>query len=384
MTDTFLLTNESVAQLDELASLFPPMSEADFSALKSDIQANGQREPIWLRQGRVIDGKHRLRACEELGIEPAYREYQGDDPIAFVVSMNLHRRHLEHGQRAMLGDRIRDAYDKAAKERQRIRKGNQPGASVENLPHLDDTGKSRDAAGQAVGVSGKSIDHARHVRRDGVPELAQAVESGLAKVSAAAEIAQLPPGEQQAVMKRVSAGDTTFAAAAREVHNHRAQGTGENEWYTPAEFIEDARRVMGVINLDPASSAKAQETIQAEAFFGRHDDGLRRQWSGRVWLNPPYSQPEIRLFAEKAVEEVRLGRVTECIVLTHNYTDTAWFHTLGSEASAICLTRGRIRFLSPDGRRAAPTQGQAFFYFGNQADKFTKVFSQHGLIVRPA
>jgi ParB family chromosome partitioning protein len=140
---------------------------------------------------------------------------------------------------------------------------------------------------------------------------------------------------------------------------------------------------MGAINLDPASSARAQETIRADAFFGRDEDGLRQPWSGRVWLNPPYSQPEIRLFAEKAVAEVISGRVTECIVLTHNYTDTAWFHTLGSAASAICFPRGRIGFLSPDGRRAAPTQGQAFFYFGSQADRFADVFSQHGLIVRP-
>ena len=88
-TDSIRLLNVPVAccshsqeagmQLDELAGLFPLMSEAEFSALKNDIQANGQREPIWLRHGRVIDGKHRFRACQELGIEPAYREYQGGD-----------------------------------------------------------------------------------------------------------------------------------------------------------------------------------------------------------------------------------------------------------------------------------------------------------------
>jgi ParB family chromosome partitioning protein len=371
-------------QLHELAGLFPAMSEAEFSALKSDIEVNGQREPIWVLAGKVIDGKHRLRACRELGIEPAQREYLGNDPIAFVVSMNLHRRHLEHGQRAMLGDRIREAYDEEAKQRQ-VESGKHHGRGkvVENFPQPIDAGRARDQAGQAVGVSGKSIDQARHVRRDGVPELVHAVETGVAKVSAAAEIAHLPPDQQQTVLERVSVGETTFAAAARDVHNHRAQGTGDNEWYTPATYIDDARRVMGAINLDPASCARAQETIRADAFFCRDDDGLCRPWSGRVWLNPPYSQPEIRLFAEKAVAEVKLGRVTECIVLTHNYTDTAWFHTLGTEASAICFTRGRIGFLSPDGRRAAPTQGQAFFYFGNQADRFAEVFSEHGLIVRP-
>jgi hypothetical protein len=242
-------------QLHELAGLFPAMSEAEFSALKSDIEVNGQREPIWVLAGRVIDGKHRLRACRELGIEPAQREYLGCDPIAFVVSMNLHRRHLEHGQRAMLGDRIREAYDEEARKRMAAGggdRGNQhTGGKVAgpvNLPDPATTGDARDQAGQAVGVSGKSIDQARHVRRDGVPALVRAVETGVAKVSAAAEIAHLPPDQQQTVLERVSAGETTFAAEARDVHNHRAQGTGDNEWYTPATYIDDARRVMGAIN----------------------------------------------------------------------------------------------------------------------------------------
>jgi hypothetical protein len=82
----------------------------------------------------------------------------------------------------MLGDRIRDAYDKAAKERQRIRKGNQPGASVQKSSHLTYIGKSRDQAGRAVGVLGWSIDQARHVRRDRRSEVAQVRLVGFPKV----------------------------------------------------------------------------------------------------------------------------------------------------------------------------------------------------------
>jgi phage N-6-adenine-methyltransferase len=166
--------------------------------------------------------------------------------------------------------------------------------------------------------------------------------------------------------------------------NHRAAGTGVNEWYTPIEYIEIARDVMGGIDLDPASSAIAQERIQAGHYFTIDDDGLGLHWFGRVWLNPPYSQPEIRLFVEKAVSEYVSGRISQCIVLTHNYTDTAWFHVGAEHSDAICFTRGRIAFLDPDGNKAAPTQGQAFFYFGPEPERFAEAFSSVGFVmVRP-
>jgi len=168
---------------------------------------------------------------------------------------------------------------------------------------------------------------------------------------------------------------------AERQHNHRAQGTGENEWYTPGKYIEAARQVLGEISVDPASSAVAQETVQAVRFFSADDDGLSKQWCGRVWMNPPYSQPEIQLFIEKLVAEVLAGRTTGAIALTHNYTDTEWFHTAARACKAICFTRGRIRFVNPKGESAAPTQGQAFFYFGEDADYFCEVFSQFGIVV---
>lgn len=166
-------------------------------------------------------------------------------------------------------------------------------------------------------------------------------------------------------------------------HNHRAQGTGENEWYTPVEHVERVRVFLGGIDLDPASSAKAQEVIKATRFFSIDDDGLKRAWKGRVFLNPPYAQPAIQQFAEKMIEEVDKGRVTEAVMLTHNYTDTEWFQIAYRSCAAICFTRGRIAFLDPDGNKAAPTQGQAFFYYGKRAKKFAEAFWTIGLVVAP-
>ena len=160
-------------------------------------------------------------------------------------------------------------------------------------------------------------------------------------------------------------------------------GTGENEWYTPNQHIELARQVLGHIDLDPASSAQANEVVRADRFFTEKQNGLEQDWFGRVWLNPPYAQPFIADFARKLLVELEIGRVESAIALTHNYTDTSWFHWLAEMASCICFTRGRVKFVSPQGELAAPTQGQAFFYFGPSTDRFADVFDETGFVVKP-
>jgi phage N-6-adenine-methyltransferase len=168
------------------------------------------------------------------------------------------------------------------------------------------------------------------------------------------------------------------------VLNHRAQGTGQNEWYTPAEYIQAVRDVLGAIDLDPASSEVANKVVGAARFFTAEDDGLTKDWTAKtLWMNPPYAQPLIAQFVEKMVLSFSEGRVLEAIVLTHNYTDTAWFHKAEESCNAICFTRGRVGFLSPDGDKAAPTQGQAFFYFGPSIDRFAVRFQSIGFVVVP-
>ncbi len=162
--------------------------------------------------------------------------------------------------------------------------------------------------------------------------------------------------------------------------NHRAQGTGDNEWYTPSEYIEAARDVMGTIDLDPASSDQANETVQATTYFTEADDGLTKDWRGKVWLNPPYSQPSMMQFVEKLVKEYEGKSVTEAIMVTHNYTETRWYQKADLASSASCFVDKRISFISPTGEVAAPTQGQVFHYFGANSQNFGNVFKRFGRI----
>lgn len=175
-------------------------------------------------------------------------------------------------------------------------------------------------------------------------------------------------------------GNASKIAIEAKPEHHRVQFTHENEWYTPQDYVEAARRCLGEIVLDPATSEIAQERIQATNYFTVNEDGLKQCWCDKVWLNPPYAQPWIQLFAEKIITEIDSGMVSEAIVLTHNYTDTAWFHLLESRASLICFTRGRVKFEKSDGTIAAPTQGQAFFYFGANTERFREEFDGYGFI----
>ena len=118
--------------------------------------------------------------------------------------------------------------------------------------------------------------------------------------------------------------------------------------------------------------------------FHRRRQWTDRPWFGRVWLNPPYSRALLSPFIDKLVSEYTRGAVDQAILLTHNYTDTEWFHAAARAAQTICFPRGRIRFLSPAGDECSPTQGQALFYFGIDDTAFRRTFADVGLIARAA
>lgn len=89
-------------ELHPLCSLFPRMQGAEFSALVEDIRAVGLREPIILHEGLILDGGNRYRACLEAGVEPQFMKFGGGNLVSYVLSANLHRRHMTPGQQAAI------------------------------------------------------------------------------------------------------------------------------------------------------------------------------------------------------------------------------------------------------------------------------------------
>lgn len=163
---------------------------------------------------------------------------------------------------------------------------------------------------------------------------------------------------------------TGLIAAASESKSYQP-----DEHYSPADYVELVREVLGEIELDPATSLRAQETVVAQRFYTKAEDGLAHDWSGRVFMNPPYSDPAP--FVAKLLEHLGTGDVPEAIVLTNNTTDTEWAQSLLEASSAVCFTRGRIAFDRPDSKANKGTrQGQIFFYLGNDPESFVAAFEE--------
>ena len=162
---------------------------------------------------------------------------------------------------------------------------------------------------------------------------------------------------------------------------HVAFNSGNNEWYTPKEYIEAARLAMGSIDIDPASSDIANEVVQAAEYYTAETNGLDKRLHGNVWMNPPYSSDLIQQFVSKIVDE--RDDYEQAVVLVNNATETEWFNKLISVATAVCFPRSRVKFYMPDGKTGSPLQGQAVIYIGENVANFFAAFQGIGWECEP-
>ena len=394
------------------AELFPQMTPDEWETFVADIHANGVLTPITLFQGKILDGRHRWTAIEEIaekhGIEakPPFNctifEGTEAEALTYVYSANIHRRHLTTGQRACLGvevkrhlqETIHAGGDKRSEEYH----------SCKNA-RMVEANDAADIAADTVNVSRRSIYKAEKIQEE-APDLFERVRAGEMPLGAAETALAVRNGTQtqsQAIRACVSEVIQSIGAEAiteeklEKVSRVLADETtnihvsdDSYEWYTPAHVIELARNVLGAIDCDPASCELANRTVQAETFFTKEQNGLLQEWQGRVWLNPPYNMPLVQQFTEKCLEEYNCNRVRTAIILVNNATDTAWFQAMLSQFP-VCFPSGRLHFDNGrTGEKGMQTrQGQAIFYLfdildsGDSIARFCETFSQIGTVLLP-
>ena len=240
-----------------LANLFPLMDGPAFDELVEDIRANGLREEIWLHEGKIIDGRNRYRACKEAGVKPKYRTWDGDGSlVSFIVSLNLHRRHLTSSQRAVIALDVLPELKREAKERQGARTDLN---IVATLPQCD-AGKSRDQAANLMNTSARYVQDAKAIA-DKAPDL----------------------------LDKVRGGELSLPKAKKEVQKRERQQRRDELAQTIVEMPPDARWTVEAGD------------IQA------HDIGRRFDF---IITDPPYPREFLHLYealARRAVEWLKPG-----------------------------------------------------------------------------
>ena len=198
---------QTIYQPHPLAELVPEMTQQQYERHKADIQANGQHESIKLFQGMIIDGRHRFRACNDLGLIPQFEEWTGKDAKQYVISMNVSRRHLSDNHRALAAA----AMTTSSRGRNK---------------HTATAAPSQKEAAELFDISPDSIQRAKKVLADADPAIIEMVRKNELPISMAAQVAKFPKKDQLKALrsKKVKAravADEDKAKKSAEVRKKR-------------------------------------------------------------------------------------------------------------------------------------------------------------------
>jgi len=412
---------------EEFKALIPPLSQEERTQLEANLLADGCRDPlvVWVQPAPepgthkcyaydeskcdlvpeddvwhcrhcehnpaqqeyvLIDGHNRYEICTRLGIEYDVEEMLFDgrsDVIEWIIKNQFGRRNLSDYQRGVLALRMKPIMEERAKANS-VASGENYGKGSQKSDEPIKPIRTDEAVSELANVSRDTIRKIERIEEVAQPEVKALAAAGDVSINLASQFVELPQEVQQEAIAAIAEHHEPAKEVMREAVKkaHVANNSGNNEWYTPADYIALAREVMGGIDTDPATSEIANRTVQAAQIFTAEDNGLTKQWSGRVWCNPPYAQPLIAEFAEAIASKFEAGEIEQACVLVNNGTETGWFQRMLQAASAVCFPRSRIRFVDPEGNPSgAPLQGQAVLYLGNEPETFASVFSEKGAVL---
>lgn len=202
------------------AEIFPMLTSLEMANLARSIQEDGQKFPIVVHDGMILDGRNRFRACQINGTKPWIEEWdEKGSATAFVIACNLHRRHLNESQRGIVAGRATAMFEGEAKTA-RLAGNARGGRSSANLPTTEAADvRSREQAAALLNVSPRTAAHGKRVVEHGIAELVEAVERGDVSVSAAAEVSKLPAAKQSSIVARGAGAVVKAAKETRRVHD---------------------------------------------------------------------------------------------------------------------------------------------------------------------
>lgn len=262
-------------ELHPLCTLFPRLNGAEFNALRDDIKANGLRSPIVLHDGMILDGGNRYRACIEAEVEPVFAEFEGGNLVSFVLSANLHRRHMKEGQSAAI---VSSAADWAAAAKQ-------GGTGANRHAGKEQTGKiaTLQTVAQRAAESGASERTQRMADKvaKADPELAKQVAHG--EVSLPKAVAQV---EQKANPTRRATetastvtpeqrapGPVTTATAAPAVDDDDADAFGGD----PVEMLTKANAEIDRLEAEVKAMSADDQKAETLKWRQAYDNAVRKQ-----------------------------------------------------------------------------------------------------------
>lgn len=261
--------------LHSLCTIFPKLDQSAFEALRNDIQNNGLRNPIIVKNGEILDGQNRLQACKDLGITPKYQEYEGDDLVEFVLAQNLHRRHLTAGQSATIVSLAQDwsmAHPIGKNPKSNKNNDLEHNSKVAKLPIKGKPLDTQNDRAEKSGASKRTQGSADKLVKEN-PELAMKVATGEITLNKA--MAEIEQPKEQSVEDSF---DVVHAYEQEVAENQRLHGviealTADDKDKSIISMSERVKGLEGRLNQALATEAEA---IKQSKFYAKMLTSIRK------------------------------------------------------------------------------------------------------------